>query len=366
MKFVVTADWHIQNSGMFSQPLSEGMTTRAKESFDFIDWLDEWCKENEIHAVFHCGDFFTQKNMINIPLFNKTYERMNRFYHVVIAIPGNHDRYLKAHAVHSLYTLGKGIYDFNVLDEDRRHLIIGDVEVYGLPGGAPTDAYEIPDKKATNRRLFLIHENLIGAKFPAGAKITDGLDPRYLQMVLKKAKFDWCFSGDIHKSQYVRKSKPPVVYVGAPFQMDFGDEGQERGIWSYDSATNVAEFVEYPNGPKFETITDYKWHRRRDEIVSNLTTMDGRPYYYKFRFEEMRLVDQVRSLFEGYEDRYVMDPIAKSESEGSSFSALHNPSELVDEWCSINKEEIGALGLDKAEVVAMGKEFLARVGHKEG
>lgn len=362
MRYAVTADWHIQNSGMFSSPLANGITTRAMLSFDFIDWFQDFCESEDVHAVLHAGDFFTLKNHISIPLFNRTYDRMMRFEPMILVVPGNHDRYLKAEGiVHSLHAMNRGIHRFEVLDEDRYRLIVGDTEIIGIPGGC-LDREFFLSSKVNKRRVLLIHENLIGATFASGSKITEGVSPKDLTEIMKEHQIDFCFSGDIHKWQWVKK-KPPILYVGSPYQLDFGDEGQQRGVWIYESDTNEVEFHHYPGAPEFETIEDQQWHDRRDEIVADITDMMGPLRYYKFRFNSLRLANQVLSLLEGYENQFIMDTVSESEKEGKSFSAFHDPDDLIEEWVEMSGEIIQERELDPERLIKQGKEFVARVNH---
>ena len=59
------------------------------------------------------------------------------------------------------------------------------------------------------------------------------VDPTFAQDTLQQSPFSLCCFGHIHKPQRVGFGKP-VYYSGALMQLNFNDEGQERGVWFHD------------------------------------------------------------------------------------------------------------------------------------
>lgn len=58
-------------------------------------------------------------------------------------------------------------------------------------------------------------------------------------------------SGHFHARQEKKYKNGEVLYVGNPFQMDFSDEGLEKGFAVYDLDTGTYEFVNNEISPKF-------------------------------------------------------------------------------------------------------------------
>ena len=112
---IFTSDTHVQNSSLFARPLEEGITTSAEQAFRFLRWLRDFAREQQANVILHGGDLFTQKNVIPVPLFNKTYDIFREICaeRRVVAIPGDHDRYVNATNVHTLHAFEE-IANFHV------------------------------------------------------------------------------------------------------------------------------------------------------------------------------------------------------------------------------------------------------------
>ena len=189
------------------------------------------------------------------------------------------------------------------------------------------------------RRLALVHENLIGAQFPTGRAADKGVDVKALLEWMKANKVDICFCGDIHRPQAIRsdtgilawtndlhKGGYQVVIVGAPYQMDFGDEYQKRGVWLFETGRDgdKSQFVEYPGGPLFITITDtgmedWKLGMGRDE---------GSNVFPRFQLAEDANLDWVRSHADEIGPCRI-EPLPKDTNLQSRQHVVSDPGRLV-------------------------------------
>lgn len=75
---------------------------------------------------------------------------------------------------------------------------------------------------------------------------SDGFKPSELLKNHKKI-----ISGHFHVRQVKHYKNGDVIYVGNPFQMDFSDEGLEKGFMVYDTETSNYEFVNNEISSKF-------------------------------------------------------------------------------------------------------------------
>ncbi len=259
MKGLITSDVHVQYSGMFALPTSQGITTRSEIAFAFLEWLLEKVQEYQIKYVCIAGDLFTFKTGIQTPLYNKTFDYIKRLCKLcgVVTIPGNHDRF-QSTGIHCLHAL-REIKDFYVLEEGEANNIFitdptGDtVRIWGVPSGTKFPEKLHAQNVMSVRNILLMHENIVGAQYPTGWEATGGVEPVWLRKYLDEYQVDLCFCGDIHKPQIIQDK---IVVTGAPYQMDFGDEYDPRGIWIYDSEENCVDFLDYDKGPRFGTIND--------------------------------------------------------------------------------------------------------------
>ena len=76
---------------------------------------------------------------------------------------------------------------------------------------------------------------------------------RYKLSELNK-KFPLIYSGHFHLRQEKHYPGSSIKYIGNPFQMDFGDEGDVKGIEIIDFKTLQTEFIENDISPKFYRI----------------------------------------------------------------------------------------------------------------
>lgn len=339
--YVVTSDWHIQNTGPFSKPLESGLTTRAKFAFDFIEWLWEYCETNNIEKILHCGDFFTQRGMISAPLYNRFWDLLTACPVPMIMIVGNHDRYKADPSIHGMYVLADALDNVTILDNelklDKHSRVVGCPPPFDL-----TQEYPFQDIAAflgegasmrKKRNILLIHENIIGAAYSSGKKADEGVSPKRLAEWMRENNFDICFCGDIHVPQEMTAFDPSIVIVGAPFQMDFGDREQPRGVWDYDSEKNIVEFVPYEEGPKFYQITDETWQEFANK------TQDFKPTdFYKFKVQSLELYREISNI--GMPNSELQLVTQDSGDEDFSVSDLYDTKEIVPAYVRNEEEEV--------------------------
>ena len=290
---IIASDIHAQTTGMFARPTAAGLTTRAETTFKFLEWLHLYAIQIKATTICIAGDLFTHRT-IQPSLFNRVFEIFRNMCRQipVVAIPGNHDRYTvdDVHPqAHSLYVLGKGIKNFHVIDQPSASVSLPDaewpvgLEILGIPAGWESDVKLGPWSggklvpKNRKCRILLAHENVDEAIYPNGEVAGIGLNRQEFVKQLKSWEIDACFIGDIHEPQILPANDPrkdwvwsdrtnhykplvmkpgDIVLPGAPYQMDFGDEGRPRGVVVYDVQYRTAEFVPWKGGPQYVTVTD--------------------------------------------------------------------------------------------------------------
>ena len=339
--YVVTSDWHIQNTGKFARHLEGGLTTRAQFAFEFIEWLWEYCEENDIEKILHCGDFFTQRGMISAPLYNRFWDLLSGCPVPLVMIVGNHDRYKTDPSIHGMYVLGEALDNVTVLDNQvtlDRH-----VRIAGYPPPfIPSDDIafsKIFFRQDNKRNILLIHENIVGAAFSSGKKADTGVVPSRLADWMRENNFDICFCGDIHVPQELTAWNPSIVVVGAPFQMDFGDAGQPRGIWIYDSEKNIVEFVKYEKGPQFFQVTDDTISKDPHNVDILFSPVMTKRKFYQFKFRSLELFRAHRELTKGW-NNVEFQLIADSDGEGFSVDNLYDSKEIIPAYVRNQVEDV--------------------------
>lgn len=103
--------------------------------------------------------------------------------------------------------------------------------------------------------ILAAHYTIGGANMESGqTALFSEVDPTFSQDTLQQSPFSMCCFGHIHKPQRVGSGKP-VYYSGALMQLNFNDEGQERGFWIHDidGQSVQSRFVKL-DGREFQTI----------------------------------------------------------------------------------------------------------------
>jgi len=147
-------------------------------------------------------------------------------------ITGNHDAWYKDTSEINSLSILKGYSNITVYDK-LTTVNINNKTITFCPWGC--DITKIPASD-----IIIGHFELSNFKVNAFKICDDGLDPYQL---LKKAPL--IFSGHFHirdDKQFI-KEKSRIVYVGNPFEMDFGDSGDLKGFYVLDLSTFKYEFI---------------------------------------------------------------------------------------------------------------------------
>ena len=215
----------------------------------FIPLLKKYINNNENVIVVIAGDFFDNRQHIDINILNIGVNIMKKISSLVevFVIIGNHDIYKKKDTdvtslrlfeffdnVHLISELSELILKGKDDDHKRKMMLVPWV-------GNHAEETKILSKH-TSEDFVIMHTDIAGLKFDNGREIIDGTNIN----VLKKGKI---YSGHIHKRQESEK----VVYLGSPYQMRRSDIGNDKGIYSLkitnESVEEVFELNKY--SPKF-------------------------------------------------------------------------------------------------------------------
>jgi len=239
MKYAIFSDLHLgvhQNSG-----------TWHNIAMEWVEWFVNDLKEKQIEEIIFTGDFFHSRSEISvntIHIASQLLDRLNDFR--VKMIPGNHDCYYKDKSeVHSLSIL-KGRNNITIYDKleviqlhDKRTAAFcpWGIEVEDIPKvDVIFGHFEIESFKMNSYKLC-----------ETGHKASK---------LFSKAEL--VFSGHFHYREEREYKEGNIVYVGCPFELDFGDRDTTKGYYILDTDSMKYSFVENSVSPKHKkyTITD--------------------------------------------------------------------------------------------------------------
>lgn len=211
------------------------------DNLEFIDWFIQKVKEEKPSHIAFLGDFFENRNAINVRTMNHAIEgcrRLNALGIPVIFIIGNHDLYHRS---------DRAIFSTNMFDDLENFILVNEpmelskdwfVSPYLFRDEYPTLAGEINSHKYVMGHFEFRDFVVTGAdrKMEHGPDATQFKGPKYI------------FSGHFHK----RQANSNIIYIGNTFPTNFGDAGdKERGCAIFDVKNDDVYFLDWENAPLF-------------------------------------------------------------------------------------------------------------------
>lgn len=234
MKVAIIADthWGYRSDG---QAHLDYFTRFYREVFFPV--IDEY----QIEAIIHLGDLVDRRKYVNF----RTAETMRvEFIDQVIKrgiemelVVGNHDVTFKnTNETNALKELGINRFSGVRMVSDRiREVRYGDQLVALVPWICDENRSRILEQlEKTQATIAMGHLELNGFKmYKNTPEMTHGMDPAPFR------KFDVVLSGHFHH----RSVKGNMIYVGAPYEMNWSDAGDDRGFHVWDTETGEMEYI---------------------------------------------------------------------------------------------------------------------------
>lgn len=227
MSYLIVGDLHFgakKNSEKFNQQILE-----------FIDWMIEFARKNNVDTIIQEGDWFESRNSINVLTLNYGIEGAKRISEFVgrenlYIIQGNHDLfYLSRNDVCSIRSLE---HYAQIVDEVQMVELCGE-EVVLTPWITSEDQWNKVKKLGKKGRMAIGHFELNDFNVTGSHTMNHG----YNRSDLKK--YDYVFSGHYH----TRQIKDNVIYTGTPYPITMNEANQEHGI--YLVSDDSIDFIEY-------------------------------------------------------------------------------------------------------------------------
>ena len=208
----------------------------------FFTWLSEELKKRQIEDIIICGDLFHYRDEISvntIHLASQLLERLKDFN--IIMLVGNHDAYYKDRSdINSLAPFASWP-NIRVISQVTSSFNFNR-ELSFVPWG--TDPKHLPDSE-----VMFGHFEIETFKMNSHKICDHGIKASQL---LEKAKL--IISGHFHLKDERKYSEGTILYLGSPYQMDFGDVESQKGIHILDLTTLKYEFIESGDYPKHKKI----------------------------------------------------------------------------------------------------------------
>lgn len=211
-----------------------------KITLDFAEWVAKDLKSREISTVLITGDIFHDRNEINLATIDaawKFFDILKDFK--IIITTGNHDCYYKNNSE---------INSLSIFKHSKHIEIVDDYEFienfYGKKVSLVPWGYDISKLKKSD--YIFGHFEINGFRLNNAKVCEHGTKTEDILLKSKRV-----FSGHFHHNdERDFGTKGEIIYVGSPFQFNFGDMSTKRGYYVLDFEDDSREFVENTISPK--------------------------------------------------------------------------------------------------------------------
>jgi DNA repair exonuclease SbcCD nuclease subunit len=205
-------------------------------------WLKEELIEKKIQDILILGDVYHYRDEVAVNTIHVVHEILDiwKDFNIVIIV-GNHDAYYKDKADVNSLSILNGKNNIFVVDKPIKTTIFSKTLTF-LPWGSKITDLDKSD-------ILFGHLEIESFKMNSfkvcdhGIKTSDLLDHAKL-----------IFTGHFHLRDEREYNNGTIVYVGNPFEMDFGDTGASKGYYILDIETNKFNFYENNISPKHKKI----------------------------------------------------------------------------------------------------------------
>ena len=216
-----------------------------QDNLDYIDWFCEIAIKEKPSTLVFLGDWFENRNAINVRTLNAATEgarRLNALGIPIIFIVGNHDLYHRSNRNIFSTNMFEDLENFNMVSEPTKLSDDWFAAPFLFRDEYPTLATQINSHKYVLGHFEFKDFVVTGATrtMDHGPDADLYLGPKYI------------FSDHFHKRQFNKN----VVYIGNTFPTNYGDAGDsERGCSVFDVANDDVYFHNWEQAPLFFKTT---------------------------------------------------------------------------------------------------------------
>lgn len=212
-------------------------------ALEWANWFKEECEKEEIEDIIFCGDWHHNRSEISVNTLQVSADILDILsgFNLII-ITGNHDIYYKHRTDVNSISIFKNRRNVTILDTYQT-MNAFNRKISFCPWN--TTAEDIEDSDAIFGHFEIETFRMTGYKVcEEGMKIRDLL-----------SKSSRIISGHFHTRHEKTFGAGSILYVGNPFQMDFGDADNQKGFYIFDFNTLEYEFRPNNISPCYKKIS---------------------------------------------------------------------------------------------------------------
>jgi len=244
--------------GIFSDPhygVHRNSEIWHKIALDHAKWAAQQFKERGIQDIIIPGDIFHDRNDIAVNTLHVATDIFDIFssFNIIITV-GNHDAYYRDNSSVNSVSILRGWTNITVVDTLQVVELHG-TKVAFCPWGQNIE--EVPECD-----LIVGHFEINSFKMNSYKVCTNGLKASDL---VNRAKLT--ITGHFHHRDERKYNDGTILYVGSPYQQDWGDFGTTKGLYILDLTNLKYEFIENNISPRYMRL-------RYTELTNGTYTSD--------------------------------------------------------------------------------------------
>lgn len=202
-------------------------------SLAWANWIKNELIDKDITDIIFCGDFFHSRSEITVNTLHHASSILDVFKDFnIIMITGNHDCFYKHDSRVNSISILNGRKNIEIIDKPCLKQI-GSKELFFAPWGTTVQELQQCD-------IIFGHFEIESFKMNAYKMCEDGIKSKEL---LNYAPL--IISGHFHLREERKYDNGTILYVGCPFELDFGDTQTTKGYYILDLKDSSYTF--YPN-----------------------------------------------------------------------------------------------------------------------
>jgi DNA repair exonuclease SbcCD nuclease subunit len=214
-------------------------------ALNFAKWASQEYKKNDIEDIIIPGDIFHNRSYISVETLSVTKKFFDYFkeFNVYIST-GNHDCFKKDTSDVNSISILDGWNNITIVeDQPKQFETTQGKKICLVPWGI-----SIQDIPKTD--IVFGHFEISSFYMNSYKLCEHGLSYKQLFEIAPLI-----VSGHFHKKDHRKYDKGEIVYLGSPYQHNFGDVKDARGIYILDTETNTFDFIENDISPKHYKVS---------------------------------------------------------------------------------------------------------------
>ena len=231
--------------GIFSDPhygVHRNSATWHKIALDHAKWAAEQFKSRGIQDIIIPGDIFHDRNDIAVNTLHMVTDVFDilRDFNIIVTV-GNHDAYYRDNSSVNSVSILRGWSNITVVDTLAVETLQGK-KIAFCPWGQ--DINEVPKCD-----LIVGHFEINSFKMNSYKVCTNGLKSSDLT-----DRAPLTITGHFHHREERKYKDGTILYVGSPYQQDWGDFGTTKGLYILDLNDLSYKFIENDMSPEYRRL----------------------------------------------------------------------------------------------------------------